>query len=66
MSALDHSVLFFLDEQSFRARLVDNHASVDGVWPRFGDKGLVHVSLNQMRARRIEKFVLKFADGKLG
>ncbi|MFE7796173.1 hypothetical protein [Nocardia sp. NPDC057440] len=63
MSALDHPVLFFPDEQSLRARLVDDRASVDRVWPRFGIRGPVHVSLNQMRARRMEKF----ADGqKLG
>ncbi|WP_433680846.1 hypothetical protein [Nocardia sp. CA-119907] len=37
MSALDRPVLFFADEQSFRDWLVDNHASVDGVWLRFAD-----------------------------
>ncbi|WP_330252372.1 hypothetical protein OG874_40890 [Nocardia sp. NBC_00565] len=77
MSALDRPVLFFPDEQSFRDWLLDNHASVDGVWLRFAKKGSGHVSLNaavgylladaekpETRARRIEKFVRQFADGQ--
>ncbi|MEU0504850.1 hypothetical protein [Nocardia sp. NPDC005998] len=75
MSVLDRPVLFLADEQSFRDLLVDNHASVDGVWLCFAKKGternqqradvgylLADVGKPETRARRIAK--LRFADGQ--
>ncbi|MGW4770245.1 hypothetical protein ACWEO2_19630 [Nocardia sp. NPDC004278] len=77
MSVLDRPVLFLADEQSFRDCPVDNHASVDGVWLRFAEKGsgrnqqradlgysLADAGKPETRARRIEKFGQRFADGQ--
>ncbi|MEV5840310.1 hypothetical protein [Nocardia sp. NPDC052112] len=52
MRAQDRPVLFFADEQSFRDWLLANHASVDGVWLRFAEKGSGRVSLNHAGALR--------------
>ncbi|WP_433727547.1 YdeI/OmpD-associated family protein [Nocardia sp. CA-129566] len=63
MSALDRPVPFFADEQSFRDRLVDNHTSVGGVWPRSAKKGSGSDLLNHAGALR-QALCLGWIDGQ--